>query len=75
MKLAVPLVLSLAFGMSACALAPIDPNVEIAQPKEYETGSRLPKRGSDKKVAKLTKEELEQLERDLSNSANAHGRQ
>ncbi len=56
-------------GLSACANLPEQEGGGIqAEPKEYVTGSMLPQRRSDTKNAKLTKEQVEEFQRN-GNSA------
>ncbi len=71
MKHAAPLALALVVALSACTT--IDPAQQIADQKEYVTGSRLPqKRGTN--LGKPTEEDMRHLERDLGNATDVHGR-
>jgi hypothetical protein len=70
MNKSIPLVLTLALALSACAARyPQKEAVAAAdaeEAKEYVTGSMLPQRRSETKVAKLSKTEAEELMRKLN---------
>lgn len=60
-----------AAGLSACTSLPQQEGADTnAEPKEYVTGSMLPQRRSDTKNEKLTKEQVEEFQR---NAASALG--
>jgi hypothetical protein len=75
MKQTAPLALALAIALSACSTAPLDTATEhrpILTENDYVTGSRLPQKGA-KSLGKMSEEDKQSLERELSNATNAVG--
>ncbi len=75
MKQTTPLTLALAIALSACSTAPLDTTVAhrpIANDNDYVTGSRLPQKAL-KSLGKMTEEDKQHLERELSNATDAAG--
>ncbi len=77
MKLAVPLALALVVALSACATPPADTQVAaraVAHDNDYVTGSRLPRKGAANSLGKMSEDDKQHLERELSRNVDAAGR-